>query len=417
MSSDVIVPQLGESVTEASVAKWHKNIGDQVVIDELLVELETDKITVEVSAVQSGTLKNIMKKEGEVVEIGAVLCQIDESNASSNSSSDTTNKVDAINTKDTQAQDTRGAHEEINENSSVDRAISPSGAKVIRENNLNPSQIKGTGRDGRITEYDAKSAVNAQIVSTTSSSNAESAQSNDKNYNLAAREEKIKMTRLRQTIAKRLKDSQNTAAILTTFNEIDMSFVINIRKKYQEKFQKKYGIKLGFMSFFVKAAIEALKEVRDLNAEIDGEHIIYKNYYDIGVAVGTEQGLVVPIIRDADFMSFADIETKIVELGKKAKEGKLSINEMSGGTFSITNGGIYGSMLSTPIINPPQSGILGMHNIVERPFVVCGEIKIRPIMYVALSYDHRIVDGKGAVTFLVRLKEMIENPERIVIGI
>lgn len=401
MAIQIKVPTLGESVSEATIAKWHKAPGDTVQVDDLLVELETDKVTLEVNAPESGVLQSIAFAEGSTVEVDAVLGAIDE-NATTKGVSSTSNVSNApkANAASLQA-------------NSSEKISSPAATKIISEKGLDANKIEGTGKGGRITKEDA---VNTSLSALTTP--LSTAQNSPKSVRPAhPREERIKMSRLRKTIAQRLKDSQNTAAILSTFNEIDMSGIFRIRKTYQEQFVKMHGCKLGFMSFFTKAVVEALKEIPAVNAEIDGDDIIYKNYYDIGVAVGTEQGLVVPILRDADLLSFAEIEKEITALAKKAREGKLTMQEMTGGTFSITNGGTYGSLLSTPIINPPQSGILGMHNIVERPVAINGQVEIRPMMYVALSYDHRIIDGKDAVTFLVRIKELVENPERLLLAI
>lgn len=397
-SVQIIVPPLGESVTEATVAKWHKKIGEAVTVDELLVELETEKVALEVSAPNSGVLSEIAIDVGGTVNIGALLGSIDTSvqaiaatKAIPQVSSDAKTKQDTV-------------------------IASPAANKIAADNDIDLSSIDGSGRSGRITKGDVIQSQNSPTISVHTVKSAQedflvrSAQG-------GRTETKVVMTRLRKTIAKRLKDSQNTAAILSTFNEIDMFEVIRLRQTYQEKFKEKHSIKLGFMSFFVKAVVIALQESPNMNAEIRGDDIIYKDYYDIGVAVGTEQGLVVPIVLDADKLSFAELETRISELGKKARDGKLSMSDMTGGTFSITNGGIYGSLLSTPIINPPQSGILGMHNIVERPIAMAGQVVIRPMTYVALSYDHRIVDGKEAVTFLVRIKELVEHPERLLLNI
>jgi 2-oxoglutarate dehydrogenase E2 component (dihydrolipoamide succinyltransferase) len=377
MSTKVIVPPLGESVTEATIAKWHKQEGDFVNQDALLVELETDKVTLEVNALASGELKAVKFKVGDVVKIGQELAIIDSS---------------AKSPSPTNAKDESRAPATV---SSSEKIASPAAAKIAKEAAVDLNNLAGSGKDGRITKGDVMNASVASRVVT------------------GPREERVRMSALRKKIAQRLKESQDTAAILTTFNEIDMHNVINMRTQYKEIFEKKHGVKLGFMSFFVKAAIAALKEIPAVNAEIDGDDLVYKNYYDIGVAVGTEKGLVVPIVRDADQMSFAEIEKKIGDLGKRARDGKLSMEELTGGTFSITNGGVYGSLLSTPIINPPQAGILGMHKTQERPVAIDGKVEIRPMMYVALSYDHRIIDGKEAVTFLVRIKESIENPERL----
>ncbi len=397
MSVNIVVPPLGESVTEATIAKWHKKEGDFVNMDELIVEIETDKVTLEVNAPASGVITEIKCKEGDLVKIGEVLGSMAEGKSqSAPSQSEPTKTVPSSpapivnNQKPFQAVS--------------DKVLSPAANKLAAEKGMDINQILGSGKDGRITKEDVLFPMTTiQSLPATSDD--------------SGREVRVKMTRLRKTIAQRLKESQNTAAILTTFNEVDMSEAFRIRKLYQEKFQEKHGIKLGFMSFFVKACVTALKETPAVNAAIEGDDIVYKNYYDIGVAVGTEQGLVVPVLRDADKLSFANIEKGIASLGKKAREGKLSIPDMMGGTFSITNGGIYGSLLSTPIINPPQSGILGMHNIVQRPVAINGNVEVRPMMYIALSYDHRIIDGKEAVTFLVKIKELVENPEKLLFDI
>lgn len=401
MSVQIIVPSLGESIREATIAKWYKKIGEQVKLDEILLELETDKVTLEVNAPSTGILAEIKASTNDIVSVGQLLGTITagsglEQNINSGISDAVSVPEAIIN----------------NQVSSKSNISSPSASKIAADNNIALDSIVGTGKDSRITKEDVLNKLannNQQVKAIAQDSHIVASQTN--------REEKIKMTRLRKTIAQRLKDSQNTAAILTTFNEINMSEIMRIRKIYQEKFLAKHGVKLGFMSLFVKAVVQALKEIPAVNAEIEEDYIIYKNYYDIGVAVGTDQGLVVPIVRNADQLSLAQIEKSIGELGKKAKEGKLSISEMTGGTFSVTNGGIYGSLLSTPIINPPQSGILGMHNIVERPIAKSGAVVIMPMMYVALSYDHRLIDGKEAVTFLLRIKEMVENPEKILLDI
>lgn len=393
MSLNVVVPPLGESVTEATIARWHKKQGEFIKADELLVEIETDKVTLEVNAPISGMLDSINYDEGNTVKVGDILGTIAENQrkASVPSPNQASLSPQTVNLTPTSA-----ISMELN------KIASPAALKQAADLKINLSSLSGSGKEGRITKEDVLHA--AEKVNTDINFAAD---------NNANREVRVRMTRLRKTIAQRLKDSQNTAAILTTFNEVDMNCVFRIRREYQELFMKKHGVKLGFMSFFVKAAITALKDIPAVNAEIDGDDIIYKNYYDIGIAVGTDQGLVVPVLRDADLLSFAGIEKNIAELGKRAREGKLSMKEMSGGTFSITNGGTYGSLLSTPIINPPQSGILGMHNIVNRPVAVDGKVEIRPMMYIALSYDHRIIDGKEAVTFLVKIKELVENPEKL----
>lgn len=402
MAVEIKVPVLGESVSEATIAKWHKAEGEAIATDELLVELETDKVTLEVNAPSSGVLLKIDAKEGDTVEVDALLGSIDEkavAAAAPAAAPAATAEAPAA---------AAPTHAPIAQTPSAaapasDKILSPAASKIASEKGLNVSEIAGSGKDGRITKGDV---LNPQ-------SSAAPISSPELAVDNTMREERVKMSRLRKTIATRLKDSQNTAAILSTFNEVDMTEIFRIRKAYQDKFIDKHGCKLGFMSFFAKAVVNALKEIPAVNAEIAGDEIVYKNYYDIGVAVGTPQGLVVPVVRDVDKMSFADIEKEIVSLATRARDGKLSMKDMTGGTFSITNGGTYGSLLSTPIINPPQSGILGMHNIVQRPMAVNGEVKIRPMMYIALSYDHRIIDGKEAVTFLVRIKQMLENPEKL----
>ena len=393
MTIEIKVPSLGESVTEATIAKWHKKVGEQINVDELLMELETDKITLEINAPVSGVITEIKNKEGDGVARGDVVGLMKKGDAAITVAKNDTKEAVAIKQ---QASAITPLSSQI---------FSPAAAKIAAENNI--EQVSGaSGKDGRVTKGDVLSAISVPQAINPSQIQL--------NHQL---EERVKMSRLRKTIAKRLKDSQNTAAILSTFNDVDMSAAINCRNTYQDAFKEKHGVKLGFMSFFVKAAVIALKEIPAVNAEIDGDDIVYKNYYNIGVAVGTEQGLVVPVVRDVDKMSHADIEKEIASLGKKAREGKLSMSDMQGGTFSITNGGIYGSLLSTPIINPPQSGILGMHNIVPRPIALNGEVVIRPMMYIALSYDHRIIDGSEAVTFLKRIKELVEVPEKILFGL
>lgn len=393
MAVEIVVPQLGESVSEATIAKWHKKAGDPVNVDELVVELETDKVTLEVNAPATGTIGEIKIAEGSSVTVGQVMGTLNEGQAAA--------KV-AVNAAPAKAVAAPIQAPKI-ETKGASPILSPAASKIAADKGLNPANLAGTGKDGRVTKGDVL-ANNTVAMPTISTDNS-------------VREERVKMTRLRKTIAQRLKESQNTAAILTTFNEVDMTEIFRIRKQYQEQFMERHGAKLGFMSFFVKAVVNALKELPAVNAEIDGDDIVYKNYYDIGIAVGTENGLVVPVLRDADKLSFSEIEKNITGLGKKARDGKLTMADMTGATFSITNGGVYGSLLSTPIINPPQSGILGMHNIVERPMAVNGQVVVRPMMYIALSYDHRIIDGKEAVTFLVRLKQMVENPEKILFDI
>ena len=387
MSIEIKVPALGESVSEAAIAKLYKNKGDYVAADELIVELETDKVTLEVNAPANGIIEDIKVSEGDNVLVGDIIGILKEgeakqsSNKASSESSTTTSSMNNI---------------------ASNNILSPAPKKIAAENNIDTSKISGTGKDGRVTKGDVLNEIDNQSNS---------------NYSDDKPTQRVKMSKLRQKIAERLKESQNNAAILTTFNEVDMSAIMQIRKQYKDIFEKKHNIKLGFMSFFVKACIVALKEIPAVNAEIEGNDIIYKNYYDIGIAVGSPQGLVVPVLRNAHKRNLAEIEKEIVNLGTKARDGNLAISDLTGATFTISNGGVYGSLLSTPIINPPQSGILGMHKIQERPVVINGEIKIRPIMYLALSYDHRIIDGKEAVTFLVRVKELLEDPQRLVLDI
>ncbi len=425
MATEIIVPTLGESVTEATVAKWFKAEGDAVAVDEPILELETDKVTLEVNASAAGTLSEISAKEGDNVEVGALLGMIGEGGAApakkaeAEASAETAKPAESAPTAS--ASDKGDAADKANDDANDDRdKLSPAVRKLVDENNLDASQISGTGKDGRLTKGDVlsfmKDGGGAAAPAASPASAAKPAAPAEPRAE-DPREERVKMTRLRKRIAERLKEAQNTAAMLTTFNEIDMTNVMAARKKFQDDFEKRHGCRLGFMSFFVKACIVALQELPAVNGEIDGDELIYKNYYDIGVAVGTEQGLVVPVLRDADKKSFADVEKGITELGLKARDGKLGMDELTGGTFTITNGGVYGSMMSTPILNPPQSGILGMHKIDRRPVAVGDSIEIRPMMYVALSYDHRIIDGREAVTFLVRVKECIEDPERILLAV
>ncbi len=396
-SVDVMVPTLGESVTEATVATWFKQVGDTVAQDEMLCELETDKVSVEVPAPAAGTLTEILAPDGATVQAGGKLAVIA---AGAGASAPASAPAPAATTT---AAPTTGK----------DVENAPSANKLMAEKGLSADQITGTGKDGRIMKEDVLNAASKPAPAPAPTTPPRAPVAADD----AAREERVRMTRLRQTIARRLKEAQNTAAILTTYNEVDMTAVMDIRKEYKELFQKKHGVKLGFMSFFTKACIHALKEVPDVNAEIDGDEVVYKNYVHMGVAVGTPNGLVVPVVRNADQMSFAEIEKKISELGQKAVAGKLSMAEMQGGSFTISNGGVYGSLMSSPILNPPQSGILGMHKIQDRPVAINGEVVIRPMMYLALSYDHRIVDGKGAVTFLVRVKEALEDPRRLLMDL
>ncbi|MGG7644939.1 2-oxoglutarate dehydrogenase complex dihydrolipoyllysine-residue succinyltransferase [Rhodovulum sp. YNF3179] len=400
---DVMVPTLGESVSEATVATWFKKPGDAVQQDEMLCELETDKVSVEVPAPATGTLSEILAAEGETVEASAKIATM-------------TTGAGAAAAKPAEAAEAPAA----GDSASADVEDAPSAKKMMEEHGLSEKDVKGTGRDGRIMKEDVQKAIAAGTKAKPAEApKAEPAQAPRAPVPAedASREERVKMTRLRQTIARRLKDAQNTAAMLTTYNEVDMTATMELRKEYKDLFEKKHGVKLGFMSFFTKACCHALKEVPEVNAEIDGTDIVYKNFVHMGIAVGTPTGLVVPVVRDADQMSFAAIEKKINELGARARDGKLSMAEMQGGTFTISNGGVYGSLMSSPILNPPQSGILGMHKIQDRPMVVKGEIKARPMMYLALSYDHRIVDGKGAVTFLVRVKEALEDPRRLLMDL
>jgi len=395
MSTEVRVPTLGESVTEATVATWFKQPGDAVAVDEMLCELETDKVTVEVPSPVAGTLSEIVAAEGETVGVDALLAQIAEGAAAA---------APAAKKAEPKAE---AAPAPANATKDVEDA--PSAKKMMAENNL--SDVEGTGKDGRVMKGDVLNALATPAAAPVAAPRAPVA------ADQADREERVKMTRLRQTIARRLKDSQNTAAMLTTYNEVDMTEVMALRNEYKDLFLKKHGVKLGFMSFFTKACVHALNEVPEVNAEIDGTDVVYKNYVNMGIAAGTPTGLVVPVINDADQMSFATIEKSIAEMGAKARDGKLSMAEMQGGTFTISNGGVYGSLMSSPILNPPQSGILGMHKIQDRPMAINGEVVIRPMMYLALSYDHRIVDGKGAVTFLVRVKEALEDPRRLLMDL
>ncbi len=391
MAKDLLVPMLGESVTEATVSKWLKQVGDSVKADEPVVELETDKVSVSVPSPETGVLSEIKIQAGNTVNVGTVLGSIGAKSAEA-AKKESIKASESVKPKIVEAFISK---KEI---------LSPAVKRIVEEKRIDISKISGSGRDGRILKGDLLESMG----SPSSPSSARLTKGD---------EERVKMTRLRLTIAKRLKEAKDNAAMLTTFNEIDMSRIIEMRAVYKEGFQKRYGVKLGFMSFFVRSCVEALKAFPIINAEIQQDEIVYKNYYNIGVAVGTEKGLVVPVVRDADELSFADIEKQIVALGEKAKTGQLSIEELQGGTFTITNGGIYGSMLSTPILNPPQSGVLGMHNIVQRAVVVDGKVEVRPIMYLALSYDHRIIDGKDAVSFLVRVKEYLEDPRRLFLNL
>jgi len=417
MSTEIRVPTLGESVTEATIGQWFKKVGDAVAADEPVVELETDKVTIEVPAPAAGVLEAIAAQPGETVDVGALLGAIAAGSGAAASAPATEAKTE------TPANNAAGP-EVIKEEpaakpvTATDRAPAPSAQKLINEKGLNADNIAGSGKAGQVLKEDVLSALAKPAAAPApAEAKAPAAPRAPVAADDAEREERVKMTRLRQTIARRLKDAQNTAAMLTTFNEVDMKPVMDLRNQYKELFEKKHGVKLGFMGFFTKAVVHALKEIPAVNAEIDGDDLIYKQYAHIGVAVGTDKGLVVPVVRNADQMSIAEIEKEIGNLGKKARDGQLSMADMQGGTFTISNGGVYGSLMSTPILNAPQSGILGMHKIQERPVVVGGQIVIRPMMYLALSYDHRIVDGKEAVTFLVRVKESLEAPERLVLDL
>ena len=436
MSEKILVPALGESITEATVAKWLKNTGDDVEADEPIVELETDKVNLEVPSPISGVLTSITSKDGSVVEVGALLGSVSETSGNKSVKIEevkktvTTPKENNVIKLDPSKKEPKIFEEKTKEekplilneeekplvltdeileeeppkNNVKSENLSPAVRKIVAENKIDISSVEGSGKDGRVLKGDLISLMGA---------NPEPSERKVK----YGQEERIKMTRLRQTIAKRLKQAQENAALLTTFNEVDMTNIMDMRKENQQDFQNRYGVKLGFMSFFVKACVVALKNYPAVNAEIEGDEIIYKNYYNLSFAVGTDKGLVVPVLRNADELSFADIEKKIKEISEKARDGKLTIEDLQGGTFTISNGGVYGSMLSTPILNLPQSGVLGMHNIIERPMVVDGEIKIRPIMYLALSYDHRIIDGKESVSFLKMVKENLEDPRRLFLDI
>ena len=403
MSSPILVPTLGESVTEATVAKWLKKSGDKVNEDEPLVELETDKVSVEVTSPSTGILSEISIQEGETVGVGTKLGEIGDSATNTNQAAkEIKQKVKIEKKEEKQIINKKNDDEQNVVQLNIEKKTepSPSAKRIIAENNIDITNIHGSGRRGQILKSDLIGLMGLSPGV-------------NKKFQDKGPEERVRMSRLRATIAKRLKEAQNTAAMLTTFNEIDMSMIIQMRKDNKDEFQKIYNVKLGFMSFFVKACVNALQTFPAVNAEIQEDELVYKNYYNIGVAVGTDKGLVVPVVKSADQMSFAEIEKEIINLGTKAREGQLTIDDLQGGTFTITNGGIYGSMLSTPILNPPQSGVLGMHNIVQRPMVINGKIEIRPMMYLALSYDHRIIDGKEAVSFLVRVKEILEDPRRL----
>ena len=411
--AEIRVPTLGESVTEATIGKWFKKAGDMVAVDEPLVELETDKVTIEVPAPAAGVLTDVAVKDGDTVAVGALLGAIKEGPGAAPAKPQA-KPAEAVPRLAPQPAPAKPAAAPAPEGS-----LAPSVRKIAAETGTDPSAVPGTGKDGRVTKGDMLAAIERAAAQPTPVATPAAAvhvrapsPADD-----AAREERVRMTRLRQTIARRLKDAQNTAAMLTTFNEVDMTHVMALRGQYRELFEKKHGVKLGFMGFFVRACVQALKEIPTVNAEIDGTDIIYKNYYHIGIAVGTERGLVVPVVRDCDLKSIAEIDKAIADFGRRARDGTLKIDELQGGTFSITNGGVYGSLMSTPILNAPQSGILGMHKIQERPMAVAGKVEVRPMMYLALSYDHRIVDGREAVTFLVRVKESLEEPARLVLDL
>jgi len=412
--TEIRVPTLGESVTEATIGRWFKKAGEAVAVDEPLVELETDKVTIEVPAPSAGTLGEIIAKDGETVAVGALLGQItDGAGAAPKPAAAAPAKAAAPTTSQPVASAA------ASKAPPADAPLAPSVRKLSAESGVDAATVPGSGKDGRVTKGDMLAAIEkAASAPTPVNQPAAAVQVRAPSpADDAAREERVKMTRLRQTIARRLKDVQNTAAMLTTFNEVDMSHIMALRAQYKDVFEKKHGSKLGFMGFFTKACVQALKDIPAVNAEIDGADLIYKNYYHVGVAVGTDRGLVVPVVRDCDRKSIAEIEKGIADFGKRARDGQLKIDEMQGGTFTITNGGIYGSLMSTPILNAPQSAILGMHKIQDRPVAIDGKVEIRPMMYLALSYDHRIVDGKEAVTFLVRVKESLEDPARLVLDL
>jgi 2-oxoglutarate dehydrogenase E2 component (dihydrolipoamide succinyltransferase) len=428
MATEIRVPSLGESVVEATVGQWFKQAGDAVSADEPLVELETDKVTVEVPAPASGVLSEISVKPGETVAVGALLGAIADGDGKAKpakaipqpAAPEPVMAEAAPSAPPTEAKELEREPQRREEVSADEMPPSPAARKLMAEAGFGAHDVKGSGRRGQVLKHDALGAVERAakaLLEKERKPKAPPAPRAPIAQDDASREERVRMTRLRQTIAKRLKEAQDTAAMLTTFNDVDMSGVLQLRKDYREAFEKKHGVKLGFMGFFVKAAVAALKDIPAVNAEIDGEDIVYKNYYHIGVAVGTERGLVVPVLRDADQMSLAEIEQKIADFGARARSGKLALEEMQGGTFTISNGGIYGSLLSTPILNAPQSGILGMHRIEERAVVRDGQVVARPMMYLALSYDHRLVDGKDAVTFLVHVKEALEDPKRLVLDL
>ena len=429
--TEIKVPTLGESVTEATVAQWLKKEGDAVAADEPIVELETDKVTLEVNAPEAGVIAKITVAEGGNVEVGAVLGEIEAGAAANDGGSKQKDSKENAQKENAKAAnntpDSKKAEDEVSgdvpsdkQHDEAGQQLSPAVRKMVADNNLDASQIKGSGKDGRITKGDVIDYMDNGGASKPAGQTPayQAVNTHPVDAHGAPREERVRMTRLRKRISERLKEAQNTAAILTTFNEVDMTAIMELRKQYQDVFVKKHDVKLGFMSFFVKAAVNALKEIPELNAEIDGDEIVYKNFYNIGVAVSTPQGLVVPVVRDADGKNMAEIEKNIVELGTRARDGKITMDDMQGGTFTVTNGGIFGSLLSTPILNTPQTAILGMHKIQQRPMVMPdGSIEARPMMYLAMSYDHRLIDGREAVTFLVRIKEALEDPQRLVLDI
>jgi len=421
--AEIRVPALGESVTEATIGKWFKKPGEAVAVDEPLVELETDKVTIEVPAPAAGVLADIAAKDGDTVAVGAVLGQIKEGAAGAAVKSAPAATPSAPTPAPPQSAPAAAPKVATSAAPATakpsDPPLAPSVRKLAAESGVDAASVAGSGKEGRVTKGDMLAAIErAAAAPTPVAATAAAVQMRaPAPPDDAAREERVRMTRLRQTIARRLKDAQNMAAMLTTFNEVDMGHIMALRTQYRDLFEKKHGVKLGFMGFFVRACVQALKEIPAVNAEIDGADIVYKNYYDIGIAVGTERGLVVPVVRDCDAKSLGEIEKAIADFGRRARDGTLKIEEMQGGTFTITNGGIYGSLMSTPILNAPQSGILGMHKIQERPMVVAGKVEVRPMMYLALSYDHRLVDGREAVTFLVRVKECLEDPARLVLDL
>jgi len=425
MAKEIIVPVLGESVTEATVAQWFKAVGDTVAADEPLLELETDKVTLEVPAPVAGQLSEIVAANGVDVEVGALLGRIEEGNGATAQKPAAKEAAAPAAAAPAKAAPATPAASPKPAAPAADLPLAPAVRKLVEEQGLNPAAIPGTGKDGRLTKGDvlrhleggqAPSAPAAETAAV-ETRGVEAATVETRGVEAAAREERVRMSRLRKRVAERLKEAQNTAAMLTTFNEVDMSALKRARTQYRDSFEKKHGVRLGYMSFFVKAAIVALKEIPEVNAQIEGEEIVYKNHYDIGVAVGSPQGLVVPVLRDADRLGFAEVEKEIGAFGARARDGKLTMEDLTGGTFTISNGGVFGSLLSTPILNPPQSAILGMHKIQDRPMAIDGKVEVRPMMYLALSYDHRLVDGREAVTFLVRLKECIEDPERILLDL